>query len=752
MMEIQMSKIIRILFLLTIAVLSALPVSAIGNYASRPGFGGISVSFNGKFIRHPSIADGGFVSENGIYSCRFDIIAAGDEIRELANFRFYENDQLLYQLKKAPGSDLYISDSGITAFLDHTYHFRNELTVNIYSKSGQAIYSGKFAGAALFGFSPDGNKFGVGTTANLHIISLLEGKSDLLRKGFQFDISADSDLVAVAVENKILIYTGNRLAKEIQTDYFHTRGLEISPDNKFIAAVDKRHLKVFSLADGVLLFADTLSGPLSYRDLAANNGLILTGIHYRDNTSSRGILREYDYIGNIIMERTESRKAIPVRKRPQQPDDSFLTYDPIPWPFEPYDSVCTVWNYYEQHMAYNGSSYLHQGLDLITPIGEPVYAVCGGVVKCVLTLGGSSYWRIAISPEQSFGFSNGWLYAHLVQSSIQFDVGDTVAIYDYLGDIVQWYSDWGHIHFVEIRDYGLVWHYDDNEWGINYNPLLSLRPDTDTIPPVFDDVFENSKFAFCGNETSVYQNSDSLYGDIDIIAKIRDLVGDSEWEQPAFETYYWVVGVATGDTVFPRTLGQILNHAYNFYSVDPFIEWATVIYKRDNILIPSDWMNTRRDYYHIMTNNNGDSLIELSEKQLAFHTDNYTDGDYRIFIEARDEYGNSTIDSMDVRFKNGNVGVTGRNPGGPRDFYLARNYPNPFNAETMISYTLPNKGMVTLKIYDLMGREIASLVNGIQGPGDYSVLFDAGNHASGVYFSKLESEQHSQTRKLILIR
>ena len=66
----------------------------------------------------------------------------------------------------------------------------------------------------------------------------------------------------------------------------------------------------------------------------------------------------------------------------------------------------------------------------------------------------------------------------------------------------------------------------------------------------------------------------------------------------------------------------------------------------------------QRNFYHNLTNNNGDSVVTLSEKALAFDTDNYEDGDYRIIIEVYDEMGNSDIDSMDVKFKNGNpVGV-----------------------------------------------------------------------------------------------
>ena len=376
--------------------------------------------------------------------------------------------------------------------------------------------------------------------------------------------------------------------------------MRISSTHDIIAVIDKRHLEVYSLLDASLLFANSLRGNLSYRDLILEKGKILTGIHYRDHEFSRGILRIFNLQGNLILEKEESVKNIHHSYVPGQKDTSSLDYEEIPWPFAPFDSMCTVWNYYEQHMSYGEPdwSYLHQGLDIITPIGEPTYAVNGGFVKCVLTLGGQSYWRIAISPEQTPDYSTGWLYAHLIESTIQFDVGDTVETFDYLGDIIEWTNEWGHIHFVEIQDSGWVWRYDDDEWGITYNPLLSLRPDTDSIAPVIEDVFDYSKFAFCINESSTYLFPDSLYGDIDIIVKVIDYVGDSPWQQPAFETYYWVNTIPDGDTVFPRTLGQILNHPYDFYGSAHYEPYATVLYKRDEFLLPPTWMEILSNYYN----------------------------------------------------------------------------------------------------------------------------------------------------------
>jgi hypothetical protein len=383
---------------------------------------------------------------------------------------------------------------------------------------------------------------------------------------------------------------------------------------------------------------------------------------------------------------------------------------------------------------------------------EPTYAVEPGIVKNVLTISGNKHWRTAIAREQTNDFSKGWLYAHLVPSTIQFDVGDSVQLHDYLGDIVQWSEDWGHIHFVEIEDSGYVWKYDDNEWGITYNPLLSLRPNTDFIPPIIVDVFNGSKFGFCFNESSVYLKPDSLIGEIDIIVKVIDYIGDSPWQLPAYETFYWIKNLSTGDIIFPKKMGHRLNHAYDFYSSGNYTPYATVIYKRDDYTLPPYWMNQQRNFYHVLTNSDGDSLINLWEKDLAFSTTDYPDGNYRIFVEVKDLFGNSTVDSMDVKFKNGNTNVLNAHSIVPSKFELYQNYPNPFNASTTIRYSIPQSGHVKLVMYDIIGREISVLINQFQNKGFHSVGFNADNLASGMYIYEMKFGSVTQLKKMVLMR
>jgi len=90
--------------------------------------------------------------------------------------------------------------------------------------------------------------------------------------------------------------------------------------------------------------------------------------------------------------------------------------------------------------------------------------------------------------------------------------------------------------------------------------------------------------------------------------------------------------------------------------------------------------------------------------------------------------------------------------GKPDKFELAQNFPNPFNPSTMISFQLPINGYVTLKIYDLLGQEIATLVNEQKSAGKYEVKFDASDLASGVYIYRIQAGEFNASKKLILLK
>ena len=83
---------------------------------------------------------------------------------------------------------------------------------------------------------------------------------------------------------------------------------------------------------------------------------------------------------------------------------------------------------------------------------------------------------------------------------------------------------------------------------------------------------------------------------------------------------------------------------------------------------------------------------------------------------------------------------------------MSQNYPNPFNPSTIIKYQIPNSGYVSIKIYDVLGEEVSSLVNKEQAAGSYEINFNASNLTSGVYFYQLKSGNNIQIKKMMLLR
>ena len=88
----------------------------------------------------------------------------------------------------------------------------------------------------------------------------------------------------------------------------------------------------------------------------------------------------------------------------------------------------------------------------------------------------------------------------------------------------------------------------------------------------------------------------------------------------------------------------------------------------------------------------------------------------------------------------------------PSSARLEQNYPNPFNPVTLISYSLPQSQEVRLSVFDLLGREVARLVNRVQAAGEHQITFNAADLPSGIYIYRLEAEAASVTRKMILLK
>ena len=88
----------------------------------------------------------------------------------------------------------------------------------------------------------------------------------------------------------------------------------------------------------------------------------------------------------------------------------------------------------------------------------------------------------------------------------------------------------------------------------------------------------------------------------------------------------------------------------------------------------------------------------------------------------------------------------------PTSYSLSQNYPNPFNPSTTINFSVPKSSIVTIKIYDILGSEVKTLVSEEKAAGNYNVQFDDSGLPSGVYFYRMQAGSFAETKKLILMK
>ncbi len=325
----------------------------------------------------------------------------------------------------------------------------------------------------------------------------------------------------------------------------------------------------------------------------------------------------------------------------------------IPWPLVPQDQVHPVGNSWGEYQEYSGDpsgAYLHPGVDVMgVTVGKEVRAVASGWVKAWMTISGDWHWRVATSDQNTSGWSDGWLYAHIDPYRYHVNVGDQVSQGTTIGYLVEWpVTGFDHCHFARIRHQGTNW--NDAGWRFIRNPLVDLSPNTDTVKPIFEStgMGGDCKFAFRRNNSSVYLDPDSLYGKVDVIAKIHDKFGIS-WGYPTYERIgvYRISYEVKG--AIPLTLSFLFRDTldYDSYGI------VYTIYEYDNYLkTRGDY--DHRDFFYIVTNTDGDSTVETSDSLLSWDTGLLVDGEYWFVVQAQDEKGNIRRDSCLVRLKNGN--------------------------------------------------------------------------------------------------
>ncbi|MDF1543859.1 MAG: thrombospondin type 3 repeat-containing protein [bacterium] len=329
--------------------------------------------------------------------------------------------------------------------------------------------------------------------------------------------------------------------------------------------------------------------------------------------------------------------------------------DSLSWPVWPDSSFHVLGNDYGQYQRYTGpgSGFMHTGIDIMVPESTEVYAVKPGWVKAILTTSGDQHWRVVVADSAGSQPSEAFLYAHLIENSIKIEaaltVGDYVEAGQFLGRIVHFDPgivglDFNHIHFSKIRPGGSWSNYVS--WEFIRDPLKELALSGDIVPPQFENTVGADILAFAVNESAVYLPSTStLSGALDIICKVQDTYGGA-WRIAPRTLEYKLVGPDTTDWL----LGANFDFELGTYG-SAAQQNVNSLYKDDaTCLSEADYLT--RNYYFVVTNNDGDSALGWSDGSAAWNTAEYNNGAYTVSVRATDASGNASVVSIGVTIAN----------------------------------------------------------------------------------------------------
>ena len=243
-------------------------------------------------------------------------------------------------------------------------------------------------------------------------------------------------------------------------------------------------------------------------------------------------------------------------------------------------------------------------------------------------------------------------------------------------------------------------------------------------------------------------------------------------------------------TVLPITLGGNVWLDSNNNGIkdagEKGVQWVTVdLFKSDGTWLTWQFSDASGNFnfknYKVINTSGDTSIVDLQPG--SYYLEFYLVDSNKIYKFGQTSVGNDpTVNShavliTDTTAKTANIdipsgqaylyanaglvfktvaGVSDLNNSGPKEFSLSQNYPNPFNPSTVIKYSVPESGMVTLKVYDILGNTVTTLVNNYKSAGNYQAVFNAdaaGNSlASGIYLYRLVAGKEVITKKMMLVK
>ncbi|HSR17693.1 MAG TPA: T9SS type A sorting domain-containing protein [Ignavibacteriaceae bacterium] len=170
-----------------------------------------------------------------------------------------------------------------------------------------------------------------------------------------------------------------------------------------------------------------------------------------------------------------------------------------------------------------------------------------------------------------------------------------------------------------------------------------------------------------------------------------------------------------------------------------------------NYTIKFGWSTSLEDSAFTTNRGTYSKIFRLSDTTEA-GSGSYKRGSEGFYMYTVQRGGINLLDTFVVGYFAGLTDIDENQLGIPAEFKLSQNYPNPFNPSTKIRYEIPTESKVLIKIYDILGREVAMLINDFQKAGRYQVEWNAGNLASGVYFYSIKAGDFHSVKKLMLLK
>lgn len=655
-------------------------------------------------------------------------------------------DGSLFWLTGIQGSGFFPTELGQVVVIESPAAVHQQGSLRIYGAPGALLHEWTLYAPANPKLAPDGTALVVGHRDGSLRIDLADFRAiafpaaDLMAAG-----PAGWAAAARFEDGVVRCYRGGVETSSVALPD-SPRAIAFLEDGSALMAVTARALlRIDPRSGGSQLLLSARDGE-ELTDLRIRGGEIFLGSRVLAAGQATGSMLRLDPDGAVIARTAGPSFTIPAADVSRARDAG------IAWPLLP-DSQHSVGNTYGEYQNYGGAPYPHPGIDVFGLPGQPVYAVRRGVVKAILTTAGEWHWRVAVGDSAIAGTTRGYLYAHLDQPTIAVHVGDRITEGQYLGSLVEWpVYDFHHCHFTRLEDSGVTW---DGVWLSVHNPHLDISQQSETEAPVFEPARGSDLLAFCRNQTSQYLNPGALTGAVDIIAHVGDRIVSS-WVCTVQELRYSIYPTGMpGYPVVDDKLSVFFDMTCDTYGAGQIDALLMQLLYKDDATCNTQGDYDVREFYHILTNSDGDNAYEQSDLNEAWDTTGLPDRSYVVRVTARDARGNETVESMVVTTANGNPSDVAEGAAAPR-VRLGPSYPNP-GSLLHVDLDLPARDRVSVAVLDAAGRRVRRLHEGMMTGGAHLLRWDGRGERGqalgpGVYFWRIESSEGVCTAKAILSR